>query len=355
MKILCNKLTNNISNDIGKELKKIKPTKVAVAYIGKDWKNHLPSNKLQAIVLSPTIGSNPDAVQELVDELGWEKVHFLDNLHAKIYIGSAAALVGSANLSSNALGDDEQKKRIEVAVLCESAGSLKELNKIFQSILTQAKDAYPDDRVKKERLYDLGCQYKEVNSKRKKVASVKFGSYMESSQIREAKPFKVVWWEDTLEDHEYSIRVEKRNEKAWGNRVANWLGFARQDSVCPGEWLLTWKADKDCKCPDIPELSWLYIHDIRPEDGVDDYPKIAIQWKEKCTNKYTPRPPFNVNTKGFKGAFSRVMNLDKYAALRPPADDRVCCLKDTEQAQQEFVNDVFSEYRRHEHDGRESR
>ncbi|WGS51118.1 phospholipase D family protein [Paraburkholderia sp. D15] len=90
-------------NDIQRGLRKISPSQIAVAYVGIDWKAYILPEKLQDIVLSPTIGTNPVAIVEIAEAIGWEHVHFLDNLHAKIYLGEHGAAVGSFNLTANGL------------------------------------------------------------------------------------------------------------------------------------------------------------------------------------------------------------------------------------------------------------
>ena len=62
------------------------PTHIAVAYVGRDWDQLIDCSQLKEIIVSPTLGTNPRAVDELVEKFGWEHVHFLDELHAKIYL-----------------------------------------------------------------------------------------------------------------------------------------------------------------------------------------------------------------------------------------------------------------------------
>ena len=93
------------SNEFVEELREISPEKIAVAYIGIDWKEFISVDSLKEIIVYPTLGTNPVAIMEIVGKIGWENVHFLDNLHSKIYIGDSSMLAGSANLSRNALAN----------------------------------------------------------------------------------------------------------------------------------------------------------------------------------------------------------------------------------------------------------
>ena len=68
-------------------LREVMPTHVAAAYVGRDWRTYIDTQQLKEIVVSPTLGSNPYAIAEIAKDIGWENVHFLINLHAKIYLG----------------------------------------------------------------------------------------------------------------------------------------------------------------------------------------------------------------------------------------------------------------------------
>lgn len=49
-------------------------------------------------------GTNPDAIRDLQVAIGDKQVRHLRHLHAKVFIGDGAAIVGSANVSMNGLG-----------------------------------------------------------------------------------------------------------------------------------------------------------------------------------------------------------------------------------------------------------
>jgi hypothetical protein len=91
--------------DVRKQLKALKPSRIAVAYIGKDWQEYICPQDIDSIIVSPTIGSNPDAIVQLAEIVSYDRVFLLDRLHAKIYLGEDCALIGSFNLSRNGLGE----------------------------------------------------------------------------------------------------------------------------------------------------------------------------------------------------------------------------------------------------------
>ena len=51
-------------------LNEIKPTKIAVAYVGAGWKNYRLLEYLEEIIVSPTLGSNPFAIEEIMRKKG---------------------------------------------------------------------------------------------------------------------------------------------------------------------------------------------------------------------------------------------------------------------------------------------
>lgn len=96
-----------LAYEIGSAIQRCNPLKIAVAYLGEDWRSFIPDvQHLEEVIVSPTLGTNPRAVMDLAQRIGWENVHFLDELHAKFYLGSSTAIVGSANLTHNGLSGD---------------------------------------------------------------------------------------------------------------------------------------------------------------------------------------------------------------------------------------------------------
>ena len=70
MKICINAVQNRNA------LKVIKPTKIAVAFVGTGWKKYVSPKNIKEIVLSPTFGS-PKAIEDNGHD--WGINFFLDN------------------------------------------------------------------------------------------------------------------------------------------------------------------------------------------------------------------------------------------------------------------------------------
>jgi phosphatidylserine/phosphatidylglycerophosphate/cardiolipin synthase-like enzyme len=149
MKILLN------SKAIRSAISAVKPTKIAVAYVGQGWEKYVSDKHLTEIVLSPTFGSNPKAIRALIEKLTFAKVHFLDKLHSKIYIGMNSAFIGSANLSNNGMSD---AGLFESGVLLDDQGLIDKLNAKFNEYRTMAKESYPTKEAKLKQLLALEKQ-----------------------------------------------------------------------------------------------------------------------------------------------------------------------------------------------------
>lgn len=73
--------------DLQQAVQKIQPRRVAVAYLGEGWRDYLPMDRLDEIIVSPTLGTNPRALTDLMAEAkrnGRPRVYFLESLHAKL-------------------------------------------------------------------------------------------------------------------------------------------------------------------------------------------------------------------------------------------------------------------------------
>src|SRR5664279_4777421 len=78
---------------------------LAVAFVGADALSLLPAHKGITVYCWPQPGgTNPAGIDALV--AAGAQVHFVERLHSKIYWSQAhGALIGSANLTANALGE----------------------------------------------------------------------------------------------------------------------------------------------------------------------------------------------------------------------------------------------------------
>jgi len=99
-------LENALSQEIKKLLSKENKLRIAVAFIGDGACNLInqKTNDVKIICNLTMGGTNPTEVKALINRFNRGNVKHVDNLHAKLYIGTEYAIVGSANMSANGLG-----------------------------------------------------------------------------------------------------------------------------------------------------------------------------------------------------------------------------------------------------------
>jgi hypothetical protein len=295
MKILVN-------DEIQRAVVGCKPSKIAVAYIGADWKTFISdAAQLEAIIVSPTLGSNPRAITDLVKRIGWDKVFFLDELHAKAYVGKESAVIGSANLTRNGLGAEGL---VELCVEVNAEGSLNKVNATFDDLKERALAQYPTTVSKKSRLKDLERSWGAAIANRIIRDDTKNKSSFVDFEPLGEDHFYVLWYQPV--DCEYSADV-----KAIQSFMADDIHFAINDEPEKNKWALVWRMTDSSKPHGTVKPHWFYIHEVF-EDGVTDegyeYPKCAIQRKDL----EVPTPPFEL-TDDVVVAFKRAVQKEDVA------------------------------------------
>jgi len=318
---------------ISQEIKSINLRKIAVAYLGWDWASYVTSpDDLEAIVISPTVGSNPAAVLELVAELsskgksGWERVHFLDQLHAKVYIGQNACVIGSANLSTNGLSG---KRLVEAAVLTVDATLVASANEFFDNAMKMAKGRYKDEASKVHRLEQLFHEHNLSLSVAKTINRMDDGRRLEAPKIQDivgaAPQFQICFY---VRD-EASIKPELEHEL--GNSVVKeQFRFHPDDTIAKGEWLLTWPLTKEGKWKRKATPKWMFVDRVQA-DGMDlkenptcQYTTVAFQW-DRPKDEWTAllsNAPFQID-KAFSAAMAQILqnDIEIHDALVQPGRD----------------------------------
>jgi hypothetical protein len=286
---------------VGEEVENLAPSHVAVAYVGKDWAKLIAPARLKEIVLSPTVGTNPSAVKELVTQLGWEKVHFLDQLHAKIYIGSNAVIVGSANLSTNALsfgGAD----LFEAIMVSSEVGHRKEAMDAFERLRDTAGKAYPTEQAKRARLEKL-VRDTEKAKKAGLFSQLDQGTAFDQYKIGNHR-ILVEWWTAHTEE---GFEVE-------GARDQTDLRFGEEKPQV-GDWVLSWRCKYDGDPVKNGSIEWIWV-DVIGKSGDDDYPDQVAE-----TTRPSPAAlPFVID-KEFKKAFREVIVEDDFSSMRINVED----------------------------------
>jgi hypothetical protein len=260
-------------------LREVSPISIAVAYVGIDWTSYIDTTTLRDIVLSPTIGTNPSAIAQLAARLGWDNVHFLDHLHAKVYLGAQAAAVGSFNLTANGLS---AKGLEEAGFLISEPDTLAGLRTLLETYKAQAAAAYPTVDDKLARLAELRQTWDRA---------VKTGVIRNDSRKR-----KISEYTPTAADEAYVCCV-------WGqagysskvvspSTIHDVVSFDEKDNVEPDRWILCWHADDKGYPDDSLQPYWLHIDEVISGGAVDkQYTKLAIE----RTDRQPLSPPFELS------------------------------------------------------------
>ncbi|MBV2132474.1 hypothetical protein KRX52_06605 [Pseudomonas sp. MAP12] len=302
-----------ITNDkIQETLASIDPTRIVVAYIGRDWSSYIEKSTPREIIISPTIGSNPFAIKEIANTFGWGNVHFLDNLHAKFYIGEKCAFLGSPNLSRNGISTTGL---YEIGVFISDEDSLLDLNKEFKKIKSQAIADYPTQEAKEEKLQQLLENHNRVFSEVPEPTTDQACTFLDYNPISHLD-FGVVWYrhcEVKKNFEEIETQDPTLSKDTFDSVVGNWTTCLETDSVKNNSWILLWRSKKD-GTPDKREksLMWLYAHQTISHSIEDNpYSKIIIQRNDKKT----PAEPFRIDD-AFTTAFQKAISENEFLVFR---------------------------------------
>ena len=321
------------TSGIGRAVRSCSPGYVAVAYIGKDWDKLIDKSKLKKIILSPTIGSNPSAIAELAECVSWEKVLFLEELHAKIYIGKNCAVLGSANLSKNGLCVSGLE---EAAVMIKDRALITQVTEYFQEIEKLALQQFPNISGRKKRLSHLKRERARAIANEVIVNDEVFSTDLQNYYPLSGDDFYIVWYQSS-DDYEYTNAVKEVTEV-----IEDDMHFHEDDQVEDGKWILSWKITDANKPDRRVKPHWMFIHEIfsggvRNTDKEEyEYTKLAVMRKDK----ETPNPPFEI-TDAVVRAFNEIICSDKYCDYFVGKEEPFF-VKNTFGVFEEFIRDLKS-------------
>lgn len=291
-------------------IEKCKPKRVAVAYLGSDYRKFLDPKELDEIIISPTFGTNPLAVKDIAQEMGWGKIHFLNELHAKIYIGDEYAVVGSANLTQNGLSGDNLK---EVAVLVDDESQIKQLNDIFHGFRICAEDQYKSDSSKQEKILSLDVIWNKAISRGlvENISNKNYASYRKFENFYFlGDDFYVAWYNEKCDidldrDISDSVKYHIDYEEGFGDFICAAEKKKGDIRNLIGKFILLWgENSKDCR--------WIFIDEAYPDALNDEWAPYKTLLVEKSADKrkreggVRPDEPFEID-RSFKKAFKEVM------------------------------------------------
>lgn len=302
-----------------KALKKLNANRIAVAYLGKNWLKYIDIKHLEEIIVSPTLGSNPNAIFEVAQQIGWDNVYFLDELHSKVYLSQNRVLVGSANLSSNAFGD---ARKLEILIKTQKTVAVKKLHQTLDGYVILAKERYPSTKSKLDRLDEL-----------RKISDKSIWS-VSNPEILQAEPaitslsteqlrnynIHIIWYAggpidfnmDTL-----SKQLGLKDNAHAEHYFHDCSNFHENYGIKKGDWILWWKAREDGYPHKGCNVYWRQVHAVVSQGIVADPPHTKLVAEIKS---YTlPPKPFELTTE-IQQLIKEQLNNEKYDKLRNPDD-----------------------------------
>lgn len=278
--------------------------KVAVvAFVGLDAETYLGKDlRRTAIYCWPKAGgTNPYAIQDLLNKYEC-KVYFVDKLHMKIFWSQdRGCVIGSANLTNNALGQDGLK---EAGVYFPNSSSV-DIDKIIGAI-----NARPATAAEIARLISA---HKKYYSKNMIVTghAAKKRTFFDWCASRPRETWKLGWYQDEIEFSKIANEIA-RKEYSLSEPYEFMRG--KKGNFEQDDWILMYKVTKKGKI--LPgSIGWLYAERMinTKEDKV--WPYEVIQFRP--TKNYST-PPFSIDAK-FRKAFKSAGESIGVEYMKPDA------------------------------------
>lgn len=325
-------------------IQKVRPQRIAVAYLGADWDRFLGEDLsgLDSIVISPRLGTNPLAVSRLVKALrtpqrsGWERVFFHEDLHAKLYLGKDAAVLGSANLSSNGL---QGNQLVELCTRTCLTKDLQALAAFYDGVLAQAKAQYPTEATRKRRLADLADATQRLKAAiGDDAASGANRAKQPAPQLHDfellaADQFYVNWYQPQPNP------VFTEAAQTFESKIEDWISMAPEDKPVKGKWVLCWRMANSHQPDGRAKPHWMLIDEVIPggiacEDGV--YTQLVLQRNDLGrSSSWRDAAPFGLTDAVIKALRSTLVEEGVHEFLVQP--DEVFSLEKSTQGLSELM------------------
>ena len=152
-----------------KGLEDSKSLDAAVAFIGRDWADLIGtfSGQVRVVCWLSSSNTNPYAVEQM---MGRKKISVLQlrDMHAKVYILKGdldRCIVGSANLTSAALSEENASGQYEAAICVADKDRVRAIRRWFKALWQEAEQILPSD------LEAAKIRWEEARSNRRKSAN----------------------------------------------------------------------------------------------------------------------------------------------------------------------------------------
>lgn len=288
---------------------------VAVAFVGADALSYLPDPKGISVYCWPKPGgTNPNAVEDLLR--AGVKVHFVERLHAKLYWSAGrGALIGSANLSSNALGEGGLRetmirlppRAIDVLAFCRS--------------LTVVRDF--DKRLR--RLHTEHVQFLQHNPARRSPAKgghpvPSFEQWFKSGRHSQ---WRLGWYDENYDPPDDALNLL---EKETGSKKhATYMSVSCPNDLRAGVFTLEFATGNTSKGLRVVDSRW-WVPKHKAKSRDKDFKTYPYIWF--ADQRYVPhgaRPPFDCHDPRFQQALAAAITdsgaLRRLDKLHKPSND----------------------------------
>lgn len=262
-----------------------------VAFVGEDAEAYLgPKKKGIEIYCWPRAGgTNPRSIRDLINKHGCE-VHFVNRLHMKIFWSQkAGCVIGSANLTNNALGENGL---FEAGVFLPNSASVK-IDGIIKYLPVFEAD---DDSIDK-----LDREHKAYYAKNGAgKLEQKMRSFSEWYDATPHEKWKLGWWS---EEADFPKEAELMAKEEFGGNLKTFLN-AKKRMYVKNDWVLSYKVSENSGRIYRSDIHWLYVERFIPttNNELPEWPYAAVQFNGL---KHFGQPPFKIDSK-FKEAFAAV-------------------------------------------------
>lgn len=283
---------------------------VIVAYVGADAPSLLPDAKGVRVYCWPQVGAtHPEALYNLKKK--GAEIFLVDGLHMKLYwVENEGAIVTSANLSYNALGD---RGLHEFGLFLDDPASI-DIESIVASL--SARKLTLKEWQDLKRKHDLFWA-KHSNSGGN-IRRTKKPSYLE--WYREQKtPWKLGIWHETGDPSRASS--DKARKEYGVIDIADFLTYNYKKNLYrKGDWILRFNGSS------LSKIDWMFVQFVNkiPEDdpvfdGKNPYEAVQVTKISRLSEE-----PFNLNDSAFKTALKFAVSqygldkIEKAKSLKPP-------------------------------------
>lgn len=330
-------------------LSDVRPTHVAVAYLGYGWDNYLDVSALEEIVVSPTLGSFPYALDNLLDaaeEYGFA-VHFQPDLHAKLFIGSDACLIGSANLSRNGFSGGLR----EAGVYLPGMESVKQARSVFD----QLKNGAVTNRGKqRDMVRNLVATWQKA--RRQGLLPNEDGDRPDSTILDwklGVERVLLAWYDadvvtTSLNEEQIRQAVPEIGSNDPSRYFTDFSTLAENDDVRAGDWLIMWAAKENGLPDQRYNPYWLRVDQVIPNGTGEDeapYTQLAVTLPNDSESDKPETPPFKLDKLTIRLIKTLLSQDDEYSSLRWSEDRDPWYFKDAWEDNQSFLMNLQRDYR----------